>query len=206
MSKSAPIRALFVDIGGVFLTNGWDHDARAAAAIKFKLSLPEMEDRHRLAFDTYEVGKMSIDEYLDTLVFYQPRRFSRKEFLRFIHAQTKPYPEMIALVSRLKKKYGLKVGVVSNEGRELNDYRIKKFRLTDFVDFFVSSSFVHLRKPDAEIFRLALDLIQVPPGQIAYLEDRQLFVDVAERFGIHGVLVSDLAATRRRLAALGLKD
>ena len=203
--KRFPIKALFVDIGGVFLTNGWDHDARAASALKFNLNLTEMEARHRMSFDTYEAGKMGIDEYLDHLVFYQPRSFSKQAFTRFIHAQTKAYPEMIDLVTRLKAKYQLKIGVVSNEGRELNAYRLKKFNLTSFVDFFVSSSFVHLRKPDAEIFRLALDLIQVPPGQIAYLEDRPMFVEVAERFGIHGVLHCDIRSTRKRLAELGLK-
>ena len=81
-------------------------------------------------------------------------------------AQSKPYPEMIELVARLKVRHGLKIVVVSNEARELNAHRIGTFKLDGFVDVFMSSCFVHLRKPDADIFRLALDIAQVRPEQI----------------------------------------
>jgi putative hydrolase of the HAD superfamily len=37
MKKTAPIMVLFLDIGGVLLTNGWDHHARRRAAKRFKL-------------------------------------------------------------------------------------------------------------------------------------------------------------------------
>ena len=205
MTKRLPIKALFVDIGGVFLTNGWDHDARQKAAITFKLNAMELDERHRIAFDAYEEGKLTLDEYLDMTVFYVKRPFTRKAFIRFMFAQTKELPGMIDFVTRLKAKYKLKVAVVSNEGRELNAYRITKFKITDFVDFFVSSGYVGMRKPDPGMFHLALDLIQVDPAQVAYLEDRQIFVDVAAKFGIKGVQHSDLASTKKKFAALGLR-
>ena len=142
MKRSAPITALFLDIGGVLLTDGWDHHARKRAATHFKLELTEMEDRHHLTFDTYEEGKLTLQEYLDRVVFHQKRPFTRAQFRRFMFAQSKPYPLMIELVRKLKAKFGLKIAVVSNEGRELNAYRIRKFKLDGFVDSFVSSSFV----------------------------------------------------------------
>ena len=67
-------------------------------------------------------------------------------------AQTTPKPEMIDFFKKLKKKYGLQVAAVSNEARELNEYRIQTFRLKEIFDFFISSCYVHVRKPDAEIF------------------------------------------------------
>ena len=73
-------------------------------------------------------------------------------------AQSQPYPEMLVLVQQLKAKYHLKVAVVSNEGRELDAHCIHTFGLARFVDFFIFSSFVHTSKPDARVFRLALDL------------------------------------------------
>src|SRR5580692_9198566 len=155
MKKSLPITALFVDIGGVLLTNGWDHQARKRAVRMFGLDLDEMEDRHHLTFDTYEEGKLTLDEYLSRVVFYQKRSFSRAQFRKFMFAQSKPFPEMIELVRRLKSKYGLKIAVVSNEGRELNAHRIQTFKLDSFVDFFISSCFVHFRKPDEDIVRMA---------------------------------------------------
>lgn len=186
------------------LTNGWDTDTRQAAAHTFHLDLKEMDSRHRMTFDTYEIGKLTLDEYLTRTVFYQPRTFTREEFTTWIFAQSKPFPEMIDLVSRLKEKYRLKVFVVSNEGRELTEFRIKKFDLPSFVDGFVSSCFAHFRKPDSDIYRLALDICQTPPESIAYLEDRELFVEVASRMGIHGVHHGGFETTKAALASLGL--
>ncbi len=204
MKKAAAITCMFLDIGGVLLTNGWDHRARKRAAASFKLELAEMEDRHRLTFDTYEEGKLTLEEYLDRVVFYQKRPFTRVQFRRFMFAQSKPYPEMIELVARLKVRHGLKIAVVSNEGRELNAYRIRKFKLDGFVDSFISSCFVHIRKPDADIFRLALDNAQAPARQTVYIENTPMFVQVAEGLGIHSILHTEYRSTCAKLASLGL--
>ena len=206
MKKATAITCLFLDIGGVLLTNGWDHHARKRAATNFKLELAEMEDRHHLTFDTYEEGKLTLEEYLGRVVFYQKRPFTRAQFRHFMFAQSKPYTEMIELVARLKVRHGLKVAVVSNEARELNEYRIRKFQLTRFVDFFVSSCFVHVRKPDADIFRLAVDIAQVPARQVIYIENTPMFVQIAEGLGIRSILHTDHRSTCAKLASLGLQD
>lgn len=199
-----PITTLFLDIGGVLLSNGWGHASRRLAASTFGLDWAEMEQRHHLLFGTYELGHLRLADYLRQVVFYQPRSFSAVEFQDFMFAQSQPYPEMLALVRQLKAKYGLRIGVVSNEGRELNAHRIHTFGLVGFVDFFVSSSFVHLSKPDAGIFRLALDLAQTPAEQILYLDDQPLFIGVAAGLGIRGICHQDCASTCAQLAAFGL--
>lgn len=205
MKRDIPITTLFLDIGGVLLTDGWDHHARKRAAKNFKLELPEMEDRHHLTFETYEEGKLTLKEYLDRVVFYEDRSFTLAQFRKFMFAQSKPYPKMIDLVHRLKARYGLKIVVVSNEARELNAYRIRKFKLDGFVDFFISSCFVHVRKPDADIFRLALDIAQTPARQVVFIENIPMFVEVAEGLGIRGVLHTDYSSTCARLASFGLE-
>jgi putative hydrolase of the HAD superfamily len=151
MKKATRITCLFLDIGGVLLANGWDHPIRKRVAAHFNLDLSEMDDRHHLTFDTYEEGKLTLDEYLGRVVFYQKRSFTRAQFRRFMFAQSKLYAEMIDMITQLKVRHGLKIAVVSNEGRELNDYRIRKYKLNEFVDFFVSSCFVHIRKPDEDM-------------------------------------------------------
>ena len=205
MATMIPITTLFLDIGGVLLTNGWDHQARRRAASNFKLELAEMEDRHHLTFDTYEEGKLTLEEYLGRVVFYKKRPFSRAEFRRFMFAQSKPYPEMIAMIARLKARYGLKIAVVSNEARELNTHRIRTFKLARLVDFFVSSCFVHIRKPDADIFRLALDIAQTPAEQVIYIENTPMFVQIAEGLGIRSILHTDYNSTRAKLSEFGLE-
>jgi putative hydrolase of the HAD superfamily len=204
--QQTEITTLFLDIGGVLLTDGWDHHARKRAATHFKLELVEMENRHHLTFDTYEEGKLTLEEYLGRVVFYQKRPFTRAQFRRFMFAQSKPYPEMIELVAQLKIRHGLKIAVVSNEARELNAFRIRKFKLYEFVDLFISSSFVHVRKPDADIFRLALDIAQVPARQVVYIANTPMFVQIAEGLGIRSILHTNYRSTCAKLASLGLQN
>ena len=200
-----PVTALFLDIGGVLLTNGWDHDARRKAAKHFKLEWAEMEERHALNFATHEEDKLTFDEYLGRVIFHQKRPFTRAQFRRFMFEQSKPYPEMIDLIVQLKARYSLKIAVVSNEALEVNAYRIRTFKLDAFVDSFISSCFVHMRKPDADIFRLALDIAQVPARQVVYIENTSMFVEVAEGLGIRSILHTDYKSTCEKLVSLGLQ-
>jgi putative hydrolase of the HAD superfamily len=206
-AKAPPaISWIFVDIGGVLLTNGWDHHARRRAVKEFKLDWAEMEVRHRLTFEIHEQGRLSFDEYLDQVVFYEKRHFSKAQFRSFMCSQSKPFPEMIELVSQLKLKYGLRVAVVSNESRELNAYRISEFKLAGLVDAFISSCFVHLRKPDVAIFRMALNIAQTLPRHVVYLENTPMFVQVAEKLGIKSILHTDYKSTSTQLARMGLTN
>ncbi|BDV41633.1 hydrolase [Geotalea uraniireducens] len=200
----AQITTLFLDIGGVLLTNGWDREARRRAAEFFQLDCEEMDERHHLTFDTYEEGKLTLNDYLGRVVFYKDRTFSREEFRKFMFDQSRPFPEMIELVCRLKERHKLKIAAVSNEGRELTAYRINEFRLGKFIDFFISSCFVHYRKPDADIYRIALDIAQVKPSQVVYIEDRPMFVEIARGLGINGIVHAGAEATKLELAGFGL--
>ena len=196
MTLSSPFTTLFLDIGGVLLTNGWDRAIRIHASEKFGLDYMEMEERHHLTFDTYEEGKLSLDEYLNRVVFYQERSFSHEEFKAFMYAQSQPFPKMIELMRGLKTQYGLQVAAVSNEGRELTVYRVQQFKLGIFMDFFVSSCFVHYRKPDADMYRIALDIAQAKPEQVIYIDDRPMFVEVAQALGIRGIIHKDYETTK----------
>ena len=206
MRRGRAVTTLFLDIGGVLLTDGWDRHARRRAAKAFKLNGAEMEERHHMTFETYEEGKLTLDDYLDLVVFCRKRSFTRSQFRRFMFSQSKPYPQMIALVTRLKDRHRLKIVAVSNEARELNAYRIRQFKLTQFVDAFISSCFVQVRKPDAEIFRLALDIAQARAERVVFIDNTQMFVDIAQRLGIRSIHHTDYRSTCAQLDALGLQS
>ena len=197
------IKTLFTDVGGVLLTNGWGNASRKLAIEKFGLDAKETESRHHLTFDTYEVGKITLDEYLQRTVFYMPRTFTIAEFRDFMFAQSQPYPEMLDLMRRIKAG-GCPIVVVSNEGRELTEYRIKTFKMGEFADFFVSSCFVHFRKPDRDIFQMAIDLAQANPAESVYLDDRPMFVEVAASLGLQAIRHVDYETTKAALAAQGI--
>jgi putative hydrolase of the HAD superfamily len=205
MNVQKDIKCLFLDIGDVLLSNGWGHESRIAAANAFDLDYGEMQSRHKLLMATLEEGKLTLNEYLDKVIFYKERPFTAEKFQEFMFAQSTPDNEMLGLIRQLKEKYHLKIAVVSNEARELNDYRINKFQLNQFVDFFISSCFVHIRKPDVDIFRLALDIAHVLPENVLYIDDTQMFVDIARDLGIRSIHHTDCKSTLLELASLGLK-
>ncbi len=197
------IRTLFLDIGGVLLTNGWDRQARKLAVERFHLNEEEVNERHHLTFDTYESGKLTLNEYLDRIVFYEPRDFSRAEFRDFMFEQSQAFQDIIDFFKAIKQKYQLKVVAVNNEGKELNDHRVKQFRLHELFDGFVSSCFVHLRKPDADIFLMAADISQTPPSEALYIDDRLMFVEVANSLGFHGHRHTNLTETKEFMRSHG---
>jgi putative hydrolase of the HAD superfamily len=205
MNKAEAITCVFLDVGGVVLTDGWDHQARRRAVIHFRLDGTETEARHHLTWDTHQAGKLTLDEYLDHVVFCQRRSFTRAQFRRFMFAQSRPHAGMLSLIARLKVRHRLKIVVVSNEGHELNAHRIGKFKLAAFVDAFVSSCFVHVLKPDADIFRLALNIAQARARRVVYIDDTAMFVQIAEELGIRGIHHTGYKATCAKLASFGLQ-
>jgi putative hydrolase of the HAD superfamily len=204
MIRTTEITTLFLDVGGVLLTNGWDHLARQNTARHFGLDYSEMQERHKLTFEIHEVDRLTFDEYLDLVIFWKKRTFTPAQFKQFMFEQSQPFPEMIDLFSALKAQHGLKIVVVSNESRGVNAYRIAQFKLGALVDFFISSCFVHVRKPDVAIFRLALDTAQTLPQQVLFVDNTPMFVQIAEGLGIRSVLHTDYNSTCTQLASLGL--
>jgi putative hydrolase of the HAD superfamily len=198
------VTTLFLDIGGVLLSNGWDRHARQRAVEKFGLDPEDLNERHQMTFDTYEEGKLDIEEYLRRVVFHRERSFSPEEFKAFMFAQSTPLPGALDFFLGLKAKLGLRVFAVSNEGRELNEYRIREFRLRELFDAFISSCFVHFRKPDKDMYRIALDVSQAAPQETVYVDDRLMFVQVARSFGIRGIEHIDIETTQKQLAEMGV--
>ncbi len=198
------IKVLFLDIGGVLLTNGWDGPMRRRAAEKFGLDYDEMNERHNLTFDTYERGLITLDDYLKRIVFYRKRAFTPEQFREYMMSLSQPFDDNIELFKRTARAHNLRVVSVNNEGRELNDYRIRKFHLAELVEFFISSCYVHFRKPDEEIYRLALDVVQTPAEQTLYIDDREFFVEIAAGLGMHTIHHQNLEQTKEAIADFGL--
>lgn len=205
MARTQPT-TLFLDIGGIMLTNGWDRKSRRRAEEVFGLEdeHEEIAVRHEAFFDVYELGKLSLDGYIERVYFYKSRPFTPEDFKAFMFEQSQPLDDMLEFLRRLKAHYNLRTIAVSNEGRELAVYRVKKYRLGDFIDSFIVSSFVHLRKPDPQIYHLALDLAQVPAGEVVYIEDRILSIEAAESLGIPSIYHTSFETTRSALARMGL--
>ncbi len=199
--EASDLKILFFDIGGILLSNGWGHESRKVASEKFGLDYAEVNALHNFIFNVYEVGSITLDEYLDTVIFNHPRNFTREDFKTFVYEQSVELPAL-AWLKEWKKGCGFRIISINNEGKELNDYRVKKFNLHHFFDAFVSSCEVKIRKPDPGIWQLAMGIAQVQPNQCVYFDDREMFVNAAEKLGIRAFQHVDLASTKKILQQL----
>lgn len=190
------IKTLFLDIGGVLLTNGWGHESRQKAAQLFEFDYDEMNHLHEFIFNIYEIGRISLDEYLNTVLFYKPRAFTKEDFRAFMFSESKQLPHTLEWLVEWKKQTDVKIISINNEGRELNDYRIKKFGLHRCFDAFVSSCEVGMRKPDPGIFQLALGIAQVSVQECLYFDDRAMLVEAAKKAGIPAIQHSGFEAAK----------
>lgn len=199
------ITSLFWDIGGVILTNGWDHNSRAEAVKTFGLDADEFRERHDLSFPAFDAGQITLNEYLDRTLFYRARKFSKEEFTAFMFAQSKEYPETRAVLSDVARTGKYYVASINNEPRELNDYRIEAFHLRDEFQAFFSSCYLNHRKPEETIYKIALDVSQRPPERAVFIDDRPLNLENPRRLGMHAIQHKDAQQLRSDLRALGIK-
>lgn len=200
----AGITALFFDLGGVLMTNGWDRAARHRAVEHFHLDWEELEDRHELLVADFETGRMNLERYLDRAVFYRERTFTREEFRDFMFAQSRVYPEAMAIVKALARPGKYLLAALNNESLELNQHRIGEAHLRDCFTAFLSSCYLGVRKPDEKIYRLALGITQRDASESLFVDDRALNVESAERLGMRAVRYENAAQFRQALRECGI--
>lgn len=197
------IKVVFMDIGGVLLTNGWGHESRQKAAKDFGFDYEEMNFLHYFIYNVFEIGSISLDEYLDTVLFNRPRDFTKAEFKQFMYDQSAELPDILPWLKLWKRETHLPVFALSNESLELNDYRINTFNLHDVFDGFFSSCYLGFRKPDPRIFQTALKITRIDPGECLYFDDRPMLVAVAKKQGMNAILHEDFETTKGILENLG---
>ena len=198
------LRALFWDVGGVLLSNAWDHTQRAAALEHFQLDEKEFHARHELLVSSFERGKITLDEYLDRTVFYRERSFTRDSFREFMFSLSQPFPDVLAFAQSLANSRKYVMSTINNESRELNYYRMDKFALRGIFQLFVSSCFVGMRKPERDIYRLALEVTQIPGEECCFIDDRPLNLECAAQLGMHTIEMKGLTQLKDGLAKLGV--
>jgi len=199
------IRAIFWDVGGVLLSNAWDHTQRAAALEHFHLDEEEFHDRHEMVVSSFERGKITLDEYLDRTVFYRTRPFTPDAFRDYMYSLSQPFPDVLQFAQALTDSGKYFMGTINNESRELNLHRIEKFGLREIFRLFVSSCFVGLRKPESGIYRLAIEITQINPEECCFIDDRALNLECAAKLGMRVIQMQTLEQLREELGKLGVK-
>jgi len=200
----AKISALFWDVGGVLLSNAWDHEQRQRTLKHFTLDELEFENRHEMLVSSLERGKISMQEYLERTIFYRPRSFTLDAFKEFMFSLSQPDTAALQLAAELTRSGKYLMSTINNESKELNLFRIQTFGLREIFSLFISSCFVGLRKPEEGIYRLALEITQRAPEECCFVDDRPLNLDSASRLGMHVIQMENAQQLRRELQKLGV--
>lgn len=199
------ISTILWDVGGVLLTNGWDHKERAAVLTYFGVDRDAFEQRHADPNDAWEKGLLTVEEYLEKTVFYEPRNFTAAEFVEAMKAESKVLEDSaLEVLGALVASGAVTLGMLNNEARELNDYRIEQFYLRDYFKVFLSSCYIGLRKPDVKMFRMALDVLQCDAKTVAFVDDRPGNVQAANSVGMHGIHYQGAESLKTELEKLGI--
>jgi putative hydrolase of the HAD superfamily len=198
------IKAIFSDVGGVLLTNGWDRNSRYKLVEQFGLDGEDFEGRHELVSTALDTGRLTLDQYLDRTIFYRPRNFARQAIKDFMFDQSQPYPDSLRLLGRLAQSGKYFLAALNNESTELNLYRIARFGLRDYFAVFFSSCFVGVRKPDEAIYKLALELTQRAPEECLFVDDHALNLECAKCLGMRTIQFVDAPRLEADLREAGL--
>jgi putative hydrolase of the HAD superfamily len=199
------IHAIFWDVGGVLLTNAWDHNERAQALEHFHLDQKEFQARHDPLVSSFERGDITLDEYLERTVFYTARPFTREEFRDYMFSLSRPMTDVLTFAHALADSGKYFMGTINNESRELNVYRIRKFGLREIFRVFVSSCFVGLRKPESGIYQLAIEITQIDSEQCCFIDDRAQNLECPAKLGMHTIQMQTLDQLRKDLENLGVR-
>jgi putative hydrolase of the HAD superfamily len=198
-----PFDVILFDVGGVMLTNGWDHIERAAVMQHFSLDPAAFEARHPEPYDAWERDTLTPEQYLQATVFYEPRSFTPADFIEVMKLQSKLLPDnAIGVLKEVAASCKWLVGVLNNESRLLHEYRMAKYEIRPYLDIQLSSCYLGMRKPDADIYRRALDIVGAPPERVIFIDDRENNIAAACAAGMHGIQFKGEAQLRRDLQHL----
>lgn len=198
------ITTIFFDVGGVLLTNGWDHITREAAAAAFKYGYQEAEEKHQLCVEDFECGRISLQEYLDKVIFTQSRSFSVEEYTNFMETQSQPHSENLELLKRLASSGKYQLATVNNESLALNEFRIKTYCLYESIPLFFSSCYLGVMKPNCDIFQRVLWITRQEGQQCLFVDDRPENVEAAQSCGLRAAVVESPSELPHVLRASGI--
>ncbi len=200
-----PFDVILFDVGGVLLTNGWDHGERAAVLGQFQLDPAAFEARHLALYREWEQGAIPLKAYLDATVFHEPRDFSREEFFARMLAQSKLLPNgALGILRELAASKQCLLGALNNEARETNEYRFKSFGLREQFQVALSSCYLGLSKPEPAIYMRALEILGRQAERVLFIDDRAENVAGAEAAGMKAVRFEGAETLRWKLEILGV--
>ncbi len=139
-----------------------------------------------------ERGEITLDYFLSSLGSVEKEAWTilHPDSDDFFGDNLQPMPQMHDFVSELKEA-GFKTGIISNNVKEWQLAWDKVIPSRDLFDATIFSSEVGHRKPNPEIFQVALKGLDVSPEEAIFLDDFPAMAEGASAVGIHGIYVEN---------------
>ncbi len=198
------IKAIFFDSGNVLIKEG------------FTSSIAEYEQLHNIPkgqlyasahdrdfWKEFTLGNISEKEYFADVAKDFLQNLNLKELINIIYQSFIPNLELLDYIKTLKHKYIL--GVISNNPKEWFDYSWKGLNWEQIFSIRAVSGYLHLRKPDVKIFKIALSEAGVRAEEAIYVDDRPDRVGGAQEVGMGIVIYKNIERLKKDLNDLEQK-
>lgn len=196
------IKVVGFDLGGVYLTDCWSVAVREKIAKKFHLDQNKIEEKNNLLQKKISNGLISEDVFLTELTGSDKKTIREiKNLIRSLNRVI--YPEVLGLMEKLKRSY--RVVLVNNEGKEWNEFRIKKFNLGKTFDEILTSCLIGYSKPSEDYFKEVLTRLNIKPSELLFIDNTTKNVISARNLGIVAVHFQNPDQLTGELSLLGIK-
>jgi len=214
------IKAIIFDLGGVLMT---DVPLKEIAEDLSKRFTPSAEEIWAYLYpseywELLTLGKITEEEYWDD--FLKALKISgklevrseksevrsqklKKELKKKVRSSLFPLGHSTRIINLLRNRY--KLAILSNHAKEWSEYMKQKFDLFKSFDPIIFSCDVGFRKPDPQIYEMALERLKCDPEECIFIDDKKRNTDAAEKLGMKGIVFEQASRLLEDLLILGLE-
>jgi putative hydrolase of the HAD superfamily len=206
LSDSNKIKAIIFDLGNVLI----DFDHMTAARKISRFTNMSAQDIFNLFFDSpltasFEESKISPREFFSQVKEKLNLKLDYDGFVPIwneIFFLSEKNHAVYNLAKSLKKRY--KLSLLSNVNILHLDYLKKNFPVFDAFHYVITSCELGCKKPDPAIYKKTLEILQVPPGDVFYTDDRLELAKKARELGINSFVFMGIEQLQTDLLSAGI--
>lgn len=196
------IKTIGFDLGGVYLTDALGKKGWESISQIFNIDNPREKSRKK--YEEYmrlvNIGKMDVEILFKKLL---PNYRDIEKIKQHVKNSNKIlYPEVGDLIRKLKHNY--QVVLMNNEGKEWNDFRIRKFHLEELFDKIFTSCIIGEKKPEKDYFKKVLNTLKIKSEELLFIDNTLENIESAKELGIQTIWFKNPAQLKRELLRKGI--
>jgi epoxide hydrolase-like predicted phosphatase len=195
------IRAVFFDLGGVIVRTEYQAPRQQLAE---RLGM-EYDDLSKIVFDSEtgaqaSIGSITALQHWESVIKRLKRPHEELTSIRDeFFAGDIVDRNILNFLRRLRGKY--KTGLISNAWSDLRAYIVRE-KMDDAFDHIIISAEVGVAKPEAKIFKIALEQAGVSPNEAVFVDDFYVNIEGGEKVGLQGIHFKDAESALAQLKTL----